>query len=188
MHFIARPQPSFPVLLAGGVFMGLGIGTMHYSGMAGIQLDGWIRYDPVLFSLSILVAIALATIALWFRFSISNIFSGAGRYALASSAVVMGLATSGMHHIAMTSTQFFANPLSSTVGSGLQIQAIAIGVTLASTLLTGIIMLLVLRETTWQRDQSKALADTEAWYRGITEYAPDGMLVIDSQGEIIMFT
>jgi two-component system sensor histidine kinase/response regulator len=186
MHFIARPQPSFPVLLAGGVFVGLGIGTMHYSGMAAIELDGWIRYDPVLFSLSILVAIALAAIALWFRFYINKIFSGAERYALASSAVVMGLATSGMHYTAMTSTQFFANPLSTMTASGLQIQAIAIGVTLASTLLTGIIMLLVLRETTWQRDQSKALADTEAWYRGIIEYAPDGMLVIDSQGEIIL--
>lgn len=186
MHFIAHPQPSLPVILAGGVLVGLGIGTMHYSGMAAIQLDGWIRYNPVLFSVSILVAIILATISLWFRFYINKIFGEIGGYALASSAVVMGLATSGMHYIAMTATQFFCNPFSTMPDSGVGLNAIAIGVTVATTLLTGIIMLVVLRETTWQKNQNQILAQTEAWYRGIIKYAPDGMLVINSRGQIIL--
>jgi two-component system sensor histidine kinase/response regulator len=38
-------------------------------------------------------------------------------------------------------------------------------------------MLVVLRETSLQTDQRKILAETEAWYRGIIEYAPDGPLV-----------
>lgn len=34
--------------------------------------------------------------------------------------------------------------------------------------------------------RQSALAETEAWYRGIIESAPDGMFVVDSDGEIVL--
>ncbi|MGL4377987.1 MAG: response regulator [Microcoleaceae cyanobacterium] len=186
MNFITRPQPSFKVLLGGGTLFGIGIGTMHYSGMAAMRLDGVIRYDPFWFSLSILVAIIFAVIALWFRFYIGQVFSVAGPYALPCSAVVMGIATSGMHYTAMIAAHFLRHSASDIPVTGVEPYVVASAVTIATTLLTGIVMLVVLRETTLQRNQNKALAETEAWYRGIIEYAPDGMLVIDSKAFIIL--
>jgi len=186
MHFVSRPQPSFKVLLIGGTVFGLGIGTMHYSGMAAMELHGVVQYDPFLFSLSILVAAFLAFVALWFRFYIGHFFAAARRYTLLSSAIVMGLAVSGMHYTGMTAAKFLCQIDGAAPVSGVELQTIAIAVTLATTLLTGIAMLVVLRETSLQSNQRKILAETEAWYRGMIEYAPDGMLVIDSNRLIIL--
>ncbi len=186
MHFISRPAPSLKVLLTGGTLLGLGIGTMHYTGMAAIHLDGLLSYDIILFCLSIIIAIILGIIALWFRFYIEKIFKKASPYKLTSSAVVMGLATSGMHYTAMTATHFHCSFDNEFFTSGVAIHEVAIAVTLMTTILTGVVMLVVLRETALQRDQSRILAETEAWYRGIIEYAPDGMLVLDAQGLIIL--
>lgn len=186
MYLITRPQPSFPVLLGGGTLFGLGIGTMHYSGMEAMWFDGFIRYNPWIFSLSILIAILLAIGALWCRFYISQVFSLPRRYALPISATVMGLATSGMHYTAMNASYFLRSPITHAHLSGVEHHVVAIAVTLATTFLTGIVMMVVLREVGFQRSQRKALAETEAWYRRIIEYAPDGMLVINSQGKIIL--
>ncbi len=186
MHFITRSHPSFKVLLIAGTLFGLGIGTMHYTGMAAMRLDGLIRYNVFRFTFSIVVAIILAATALWFRFYIGLFSVVASRYTLSISAVIMGLATSAMHYSGMRAAYFLPNPVSRNSITGVEPHIIVIAVTLATTLLTGIVMLVVLRETALQRDQSKALAETEAWYRGMIEYAPDGMLVIDSKGMIIL--
>ena len=50
--------------LVRSVLLGAGIGTMHYTGMAAMRLEGFVRYDPSLLVLSIFVAIALSYIAL----------------------------------------------------------------------------------------------------------------------------
>lgn len=60
----------------GGVLVGAGIGAMHYSGMAAMQLAPLLRYDPLMFGLSILVAVVLAIIALWVRFGLRGRVSG----------------------------------------------------------------------------------------------------------------
>ena len=52
------------VLLGGGVLVGGGIGAMHYIGMAASELAPMMRYDPVGFATSIVVAVLLATLAL----------------------------------------------------------------------------------------------------------------------------
>jgi NO-binding membrane sensor protein with MHYT domain len=44
-------------MLVGAVLLGSGIGTMHYSGMAAMQLSPMLGYDPLFFGLSILVAV-----------------------------------------------------------------------------------------------------------------------------------
>jgi two-component system sensor histidine kinase/response regulator len=186
MHFVSRSAPTLKVLLTGGTLVGLGIGTMHYTGMAAIHLDGSLSYDPIFFFLSIIIAIILGITALWFHCYIDKVFKKASPHKLTCSAIVMGLATSGMHYTAMTATHFHCNINSNLIDSGIEIHEIAIAVTLMTTILTGIVMLVVLRETALQRDQSRILAETEAWYRGIIEYAPDGMLVLDSQGMIIL--
>ena len=42
-------------LTLGGLFMGSGVTTMHYTGMAAMRMDALINYDPTLFVLSFVV-------------------------------------------------------------------------------------------------------------------------------------
>lgn len=52
-------------LALGGLTTGLGVASMHYLGMAAVRLHGRVGYDPWLVALSVLIAVAAATAALW---------------------------------------------------------------------------------------------------------------------------
>lgn len=98
LHVISHRVISPLRLGVGALLLGAGIGTMHYSGMAAMNLDGIIRYDLKLFLLSIVVAVLLAALALWMKFRL-----------LAWPALcagVMGSAVAGMHYTAMAAAYF----------------------------------------------------------------------------------
>ncbi len=89
----------------GGVAMGLAIASMHYLGMASMWLPATIRYDSVLFSASIAIAIAASAGAL--VLARHHVLNGAGRYwAKSLSAVVMGTAIAGMHYVGMAAADY----------------------------------------------------------------------------------
>src|SRR6476646_8533381 len=47
LHAISqRTDPGFKRLAVGGLLMGAGIGLMHYSGMAAMEPEALLRYDP----------------------------------------------------------------------------------------------------------------------------------------------
>ncbi len=70
LHVISRgTDPGFIRLITGAVLMGAGIGLMHYSGMAAMEPEALLRYDPGLVAVSIVVAVALAFLSLSIRFS-----------------------------------------------------------------------------------------------------------------------
>jgi diguanylate cyclase (GGDEF)-like protein len=86
--------------------MGLGIVTMHYTGMSAIRIVPAISYDAALVAASVAIAITASFIALWLTF---NLRRETHRYiwpARLGAAVVMGLAIAGMHYTAMAATQF----------------------------------------------------------------------------------
>ncbi|EEP69706.1 integral membrane protein [Micromonospora sp. ATCC 39149] len=49
---------------AGGLFTGLGVAAMHYTGMAAMRLGGSLGYDRVRVALSVAIAVVAATVAL----------------------------------------------------------------------------------------------------------------------------
>ncbi len=106
LNIISRNKLSRIRLATGGLLLGSGIGAMHYSGMAAMRLDGMIRYDLKIFLLSIVVAVLLATLALWVKFRLSAWRSGWATLAPVVSAIVMGLAVAGMHYTAMAAAYF----------------------------------------------------------------------------------
>jgi NO-binding membrane sensor protein with MHYT domain/PAS domain-containing protein len=119
ISIISRRELSRAKLAEGGLLIGAGIGAMHYSGMAAMRLDGLIRYDAGLFLLSILVAIALGTFAVWIKFRLQEWQSRWSKWAMSASAVVMGLAVSGMHYTAMAATYFIRDGGSPLVTAGI---------------------------------------------------------------------
>jgi PAS domain S-box-containing protein len=107
--FVAgRRTLSLAILLASGLPMGLGIAAMHYIGMAALRMPVTISYDPVLFGLSILIAVGASAAALWLAFHLRS-----GRMAprmwlglKIGSALVMGVAITGMHYTGMLAAHF----------------------------------------------------------------------------------
>ena len=97
---IARARASAPLLLASGLFMGVGIAAMHYLGMAAMQVKADLIYDPGWIVTSVVVAIGAATIALWLSVLTSRTI------VRLISAVAMGIAVSGMHYSAMRGVAF----------------------------------------------------------------------------------
>jgi NO-binding membrane sensor protein with MHYT domain len=101
-YVISRQSGSPLHLVLSGIFMGLGIAAMHYTGMAAMRGHAELSYDPLFVALSLVIAIAASTVALWLAFRTTEL----GQKLLA--ALVMGLAISGMHYTAMRAAIFTA--------------------------------------------------------------------------------
>jgi len=104
LNLLAQRNVSKLQFIGGGVLVGAGIGAMHYSGMAAMQMAPLLRYDPWMFALSIVVAVVLAVIALWVRFGLRGWLRP--NLAILVSGVVMGLAIAGMHYTGMAAARF----------------------------------------------------------------------------------
>jgi NO-binding membrane sensor protein with MHYT domain len=102
--YVISRQGSSPLrLVLSGIFMGLGIAAMHYTGMAAMRGHAELRYAPLFVSLSLVIAIGASTAALWLTFRTTDL----GQKLV--GAVVMGLAISGMHYTGMRAAIFIAH-------------------------------------------------------------------------------
>ncbi|GAB3936649.1 hypothetical protein GCM10027614_13500 [Micromonospora vulcania] len=83
-------------LVGGGIFTGVGVAAMHYTGMAAMRLKGSLGYDGTRVVLSVVIAIVAATVALWLAMTVRR------PLAIVVSALVMGVAVNGMHFTGMS--------------------------------------------------------------------------------------
>src|SRR5258705_3027805 len=102
-YVISRRSGSRLRLVLSGIFIGLGIAAMHYTGIAAMREHVDLSYDRIFVALSLIIAIGASTAALWLAFRTTDL----GQKLIA--AVVMGLAISGMHYTAMGGTTFAAH-------------------------------------------------------------------------------
>jgi NO-binding membrane sensor protein with MHYT domain len=102
-YVISRQSASPLRLVLSGIFMGLGIAAMHYTGMAAMQGHAELSYDRLFVALSLVIAIGASTAALWLAFRTTDLWQRL------AAAVVMGLAISGMHYTAMRAVIFVAH-------------------------------------------------------------------------------
>ncbi|HEY2338370.1 MAG TPA: EAL domain-containing protein [Burkholderiales bacterium] len=105
LYIVSRDTVAAKNLLVGGVLMGIGIASMHYTGMAAMETSPPIQYDPLLFSLSIVIAIIASLTALAIAFSLrgDSVWMIYAKYA---AALVMGIAITGMHYTGMAAARF----------------------------------------------------------------------------------
>ena len=92
---IRQSRLRVTTLLFAGVVMGLGVASMHYTGMAAMQMAGEMHHDPTIVAISIGIAIVASTAALWIAFNMRT------NWQKLVSAFVMGVAVCGMHYTAM---------------------------------------------------------------------------------------
>ena len=106
LHTVSRGALGLPRLLGAGVLMGAGIAAMHYCGMAAMQMQPAVRYDPALLALSILIAVVASVIALWAAFTLRAESMFTAFWRRCGSAVILGGAIAGMHYTGMAAAIF----------------------------------------------------------------------------------
>lgn len=106
LYVVTRAKLTLPHIITGGTLMGSGIAGMHYTGMAAMRIEPGIHYDPALFVISIVIAIAAANAALW----IAQVLCDENqKHVIAKrigAAFVMGIAITGMHYTGMAAAHF----------------------------------------------------------------------------------
>jgi two-component system, sensor histidine kinase and response regulator len=139
LHVISQARISPGRLVLGGTLMGAGIGVMHYTGMAAMRMNAVMRYDPVLFVVSVIVAVVLAITALYTKFLASGRPGGVHRWwTKLGAAAVMGFAVAGMHYTGMAAAHVFPSPSAGPIGAGLDPTFLGAWVSVATVLITGL--------------------------------------------------
>jgi PAS domain S-box-containing protein len=185
LWLIARERLGGWGLLAGGVVVGAGIGVMHYAGMAGMRMGLELHYDPMMFGLSIVVAVVLATLALWVRFGLSSLshrLSEQRRLLLA--AIVMGCAIAGMHYTGMEAARFVGQAaMTPQKAAGSTFLALTISlITVAFT-----VFVVAANGLLRYRQLFLELSRSEAWMRALLTTTVDGVVTVDRDGTIHEF-
>lgn len=103
-------------LIAGGFILGLAIAAMHYTGMEAMLISLEISYLPVIFLLSIIVAILASIAAIWLALKSNAVIIRLRSRIKFLAALIMGLAICAMHYIGMSASVFsrLCNPISAS--------------------------------------------------------------------------
>src|SRR3569833_2232761 len=143
LHRFQRNDTTVSGIVVPGVYIGIGISAMHYTGMAAMQMFPGIDYDPLLFATSVLVGIVAAIAALWIAFSLPR--SGRRRrwYKIAAASV-MGAAIVGKHYTGMWAAHFAPNAVCVSSGPRLDANWLAITVAMFTFLILGSTLLLAI--------------------------------------------
>jgi NO-binding membrane sensor protein with MHYT domain len=122
-------------LAAAAVFMGLGIVSMHYTGMTALHASAHMTHAPAFVAGSVAVAIAASGLALW----LAN--TSRGRPPLLFSATALGIAIAGMHYTAMAGVRIFPHAAPASSAPALSTDLLAIVVAIVAFLVSGIFLL-----------------------------------------------
>jgi NO-binding membrane sensor protein with MHYT domain len=134
--FAASAGPLQPWrLAASAIFMGSGIASMHYIGMAALHASAHLSHAPVMVAASVAVGIAASGLALWLA------GGHGGRLPLLLSATALGAAIAGMHFTAMAGLSVFPHSEPVSSAPALSIDLLAIVVAVVAFVVSGIFLL-----------------------------------------------
>ncbi len=182
---ITRKSVSVHRLLVSGILMGTGIGTMHYVGMSAMEMAPLLRYDLGTFSLSIIFAVAFSVLSLWIRFGLTfmNTMRYGKVYRNVISAIVMGLAISGMHYIGMAAARF-VRPPGFEFSTQSEYISQYLGFTVALITIGIIVLVLASNMVLKYKELTEKARLNEARLRATINTSVDGVLGFDSSGII----
>lgn len=158
LFFVSVGEPSTLRVVTSAALLGLGIVSMHYVGVHGVAGDFEVRHNPVVVVLAAVIAIGAAYGGL-------RIFlARQDGTRLALSAVVFGIAVSGMHYTAMRGMAFVplaerqegghSHAMAGTDGLVASPQALAIIVALLCFLIVAAFLLLLVPDPSRSEDRA----------------------------------
>ncbi|PZP57338.1 MAG: hypothetical protein DI586_00730 [Micavibrio aeruginosavorus] len=143
------------------VLLGTTICLMHYVGMHAMQMDAILRYEPILFTLSLLVAIMASAIALALIFYFGRHKNSYIVYLRILAALILGLGVCGMHFTGMAAANFLPTDAVCRITDVDVTQGMNTGIlALIVTLITGFVVILAMTVGIYNQEQ-KALTDVE---------------------------
>ena len=141
LWLVSRPALPWARLVAGAVLMGLGIAAMHYLGMSALRMQPGIDYDPLWFTVSLLIAITAAGAALWIAFRL-RLEQRRVMQLRGLASVLMGLAIVGMHYTGMAAASFPPGSVcGAAIGEGIDSKWLAVLVIVTTLATLGIALL-----------------------------------------------
>ncbi|MCF8184854.1 MAG: PAS domain S-box protein, partial [Polynucleobacter sp.] len=163
-HALRLPDISRSRIVVSSLTMGAGISTMHYTGMAAIDMTPPISYNSLSVAASFVVATIASLGALLMMYRGERIsMPEVPRFTLGG--VIMGLAISGMHYTAMLGTEIMPGSVCRSDGSGIEPHIPAIMVSLVALYWFGVGSIAALFDRRMAQQNAQALAQLEEAHR-----------------------
>src|SRR5665647_398542 len=140
LYTVSRPALPLRRLAVAGAILGVAIAGMHYTGMAAMRMPASLHYDSLRVWLSIAIAVGASYAALWLAFRYRHDETILGHWRRGVSALVMGVAISGMHYTGMSAARFVPGAMSVSPSS----YAVLVGSWLTIGVIAGPVLVLVL--------------------------------------------
>jgi diguanylate cyclase len=183
LFIISRSTMGKRQVLLGAFFMAAGIVSMHYTGMEAMKMDAAIEYNLFLWALSAIIAFVVSIVALYLLSFVSQIYQSTKLpWVKSVSALIMGIAISGMHYTGMAAASYKPHhhaDLSGSAPFNSTLLAYAIGIVILILLGLVFISTFIDRRFEYQSIQS------ERKFRSLIESANDAIILSDSRGTII---
>lgn len=173
----------WPSLLLAGLFTGLGVAGMHYTGMAAVIAPAEMRHDTFLVVVSVVIAVVAASAAFWLSLKLDRTW-----HKLAAS-LVMGAAIAGMHYTAMAALSFTSNVHTETAPmiGGTPTPILAIALAVATILILAIGFLAAISDRRFDmraRREAEILLRTERRFETVVSASSSIVLLLDGAGRI----
>lgn len=179
-YIISRKLINRTQLVMGAFFISLGIISMHYLGMEAMQMEATIKYDPFLWILSAIIAFVTSLVAVYLLFYLRD--KSGFQWRKSCSAIVMGIAVSGMHYTGMTAAMF--QPVHhhvSRTGTSFDSDLLAYCLGIGMLMILGMALI-----TAFIDRKFKTRSDEfERKFHSVIESANDAIVLTDTRGIII---
>jgi len=175
---VCVPKPSGRRLLAAGAMVGLGIALMHYMGMSAMLMGACIVYEPGLFLLSVVLAIAAATAAFWLAANVRNL---SHRWL---AALAMGVAIAGMHYTGMAAANFLPTDEFALALPGIHPAYLALATATATLLILALAVVSVVVDRRLSEAEQREAAMLRR-FRALIQNSSDIIVLFDRQGQVV---
>ncbi|BAQ66862.1 MHYT domain-containing protein [Geminocystis sp. NIES-3709] len=107
LYIITQPLVNLKTLIAASITMGGAIAGMHYIGMAAMRVSATVNYDPIIVTLSVIIAIVVSFAAMKIVISLRQMKKNSlySFYKIIAS-LIMGAAVLSMHYTGMAAAKF----------------------------------------------------------------------------------
>ncbi len=182
MHVLATHEGRLWRINISGFIQAVGIGAMHYTGMAAMIADVEMRYHGGIFAFSLLLAHLLATGSLYVQHRVldHSHVSKSNQPETLLAALIMGLAISGMHYTGMAAAYYLPYEGTTRLHQDLISLEALVGLILLG---TGSILIVTLVVVFTKQNTAKI----QDRYRAIFESTGDAIILLDEFGSIQAF-